>query len=85
MISFEKANDIKYETMKQWCIENKKLAWLKEHGLQKIKVEKDGKTIEKDKPFLVLRSEFVKEFFPQFVSNKGKKKTFYDDLRELDI
>ena len=70
--------DIAPEFIENWCVANKKTDWLVEE-VQKTITDKNGK--EKDLPFVNLRADFVKEFFPSIISGSSKKgETFKDRI-----
>lgn len=70
--------DIAPEFIENWCVANKKTDWLVEE-VQITITDKNGK--EKYLPFVNLRADFVKEFFPSIISgNSNKGETFKDRI-----
>ncbi len=69
--------DIAPEFVENWCAANGKIDWLVEQ-VQKTIIDKNGST--KDLPFVNLRANFVKEFFPSIIVGTKKKETFKDKI-----
>ena len=66
----EKASEICNEFIENYCVANKKIDWLVAK-VQETITDKNGK--EKDLPFVNLRADFVKEFFPSIIIGTKKK------------
>lgn len=65
-------NDICIEFMENYCIAKKETEWLVDTVSKRI-VDKKGK--ERDYPFVSLRADFVKKFFPEIIKGEDKKET----------
>lgn len=69
--------DICPEFIEAYCVANNQTDWLVEQ-VEKNIVDKNGK--EKSLPFVSLRAEFVKKFFPKAIAASKPAETFKDRI-----
>ena len=82
MIEPKNIKDIDFEFIKEYCVDNGHVDWLKK--LAKSKVPNDKNGVKRRISFIEIRNEFTKKFFPALVPvAKPKKKSIYDIIEEL--
>lgn len=72
-------SEISAEFIENYCVANKETKWLVSE-VQKTITDKQGKV--RDLPFVSLRAEFTKKFFPSIIKEKKGSKSFKDTILE---
>lgn len=80
-----KISDICQEFIENYCVAHKATDWLvKEVSIPYERKLKDGTTAPSAYPFISLRTDFAKEFFPAIVGNSSKPaESFSERIKRL--
>lgn len=70
-------NDICIEFIENYCVAKKETGWLVDTVSKSI-VDKTGK--KRDYPFVSIRADFVKKFFPEIVKGTSKGETIKERI-----
>lgn len=73
----EKISDITPEFIENYCAANEEIEWLVKE-VQLTITDKNGK--KRDYPFVSLRADFVKKFFPEILTKRGSEESFKDRI-----
>lgn len=77
-------SDICQEFIENYCVAHNELEWLIGVATKKVQFEKgkDGekKVVEQANPFVSVRAEFAKKFFPSIVKGSAHKETWAESL-----
>lgn len=82
MIEPKNIKDIDFDFIKDYCVENGQVDWLKKVAKTKVPNDKNGR--KRKISFIEIRNEFAEKFFPAIVPvAKPKKKSIYELIDEL--
>lgn len=83
--------DIKFDFIKEYCVAENQVAWLKEIASKRFPVKKDGKpviengeVVTRKITFVELKLEFVRKFFEESAPQKMDKNPKIDMFTQID-
>lgn len=78
--TFESLKSINFDFIKDYCVRNGEVEWLKQCSHEPVPDDKNGN--ERRKSYIEIRRDFIKKFFPD-LAPKAKKPTIYDIIDSL--